>query len=439
MKLIKLSSFLIIDDSTVIQNALRALLSRIGVPTNNISCCPTAGAAVGNCKRQKFDVLFVDHNLGHGSTGLQMLEQLKLLRLITDNTLIYIVTGNEDPQIELAYSDYMPAKYIQKPIRPEEIIKVINHDLIKRQFSTGMIAAYTKDGLAGVKPLIFQAPNKVILKDSMLKLASRLIKVNRLQEALSVNKALLSIIKESIEADIQYAEILLAKKEYKQANQHIDGLLQKNKDNLQLIDLKAEVSFARDDIGIAARFWKRGFELSPYSYIRFCKLVWSLLAKGEKYDAFDLLTKYAYLLPNSAFDSAGKRAMAAWGDLYLASEDILQEWSPESAWQRVSAKLKGRLRGIPCIAAQRALSALFQLKINRYGEANRHISDIQINDIADYETAFIVYLVYCEMKLDDEKAQLEEKWLTKLQKGTSTLAQLQTMAFIKQQKSSSSF
>ena len=113
MKLIKLSSFLIIDDSTVIQNAIRALLSRIGVPTNNIVYCPTAGAAVGNCKQQKFDVLFVDHNLGHGSTGLQMLEQLRLLKLITDNTLVYIVTGNEDPQIELAYTDYTPEKYIQ--------------------------------------------------------------------------------------------------------------------------------------------------------------------------------------------------------------------------------------------------------------------------------------------------------------------------------------
>lgn len=439
MKLIKLSSFLIIDDSTVIQNALRALLSRIGVPTNNIACCPTAGAAVGNCKQQKFDVLFVDHNLGHGSTGLQMLEQLKLLRLISDTTLVYIVTGNEDPQIELAYSDYMPAKYIQKPIRPEEIIQVINHDLIKRQFSTSMIAAYTKEGLAGVKPLIFKAPNKVILKDSMLKLASRLIKVNRLQEALSVNKTLLSIIKESVEADIQYAEILLAQKEYDVVNQHLDGLLQKHKENLQIVDLKAKVAFEKDNIAIATRFWKKGFELSPYSYIRYSKLVWSLLAKGEKYDAFDLLTKYAYLLPNSAFDSAGKRAMAAWGDLYLASGDTLQDWSPESSWQRVSAKLKGRLRGIPCLAAQRALSALFQLKMNRYGEANRLISDIEISEISDYETAFIVYIVYCEMKLNEEKELLEEKWLTKLQKGTSTLAKLQTMAFIKQQSAPSSF
>ncbi|CED70999.1 putative response regulator [Aliivibrio wodanis] len=431
MKLIKLSSFLIIDDSSVIQNAIRALLSRIGVPINNIACCPTAGAAVGNCKRQKFDVLFVDHNLGHGSTGLQMLEQLKLLRLINDNTLIYIVTGNEDPQIELAYSDYSPTKYIQKPIRPEEIIKTINHDLIKRKFSMGMIASYTKSGLAGVKPLIFQSPSKMILKDAMLKLASRLIKVNRLDEAMSVNKALLSIIKASLEAEVQQVEIYVAKKEFDAANQLIDTLLQKDEQNLRLLDLKAETAFYRNNLSIAVRYWKKGFELAPFSYLRFSHLTWSLLAKGDRYDTFDLLTKYAYLLPHSAFDSAGKRAMVAWGDLFLASEEILQEWSPESAWQRASAKLKGRLRGIPCTSAQRALSALWQLKMNRYGEANRLISDIQLADITDYETAYIVYLVYCEMKLDDEKKIIEEKWLAKLQQGTSILAKLQSQAFEK--------
>lgn len=431
MKLIKLSSFLIIDDSSVIQNAIRALLSRIGVPINNIACCPTAGAAVGNCKRQKFDVLFVDHNLGHGSTGLQMLEQLKLLRLINDNTLIYIVTGNEDPQIELAYSDYSPTKYIQKPIRPEEIIKTINYDLIKRKFSMGMIASYTKSGLAGVKPLIFQSPSKMILKDAMLKLASRLIKVNRLDEAMSVNKALLSIIKASLEAEVQQVEIYVAKKEFDAANQLIDTLLQKDEQNLRLLDLKAETAFYRNNLSIAVRYWKKGFELAPFSYLRFSHLTWSLLAKGDRYDTFDLLTKYAYLLPHSAFDSAGKRAMVAWGDLFLASEEILQEWSPESAWQRASAKLKGRLRGIPCTSAQRALSALWQLKMNRYGEANRLISDIQLADITDYETAYIVYLVYCEMKLDDEKKIIEEKWLAKLQQGTSILAKLQSQAFEK--------
>lgn len=432
MKLIKLSSFLIIDDSTVIQNAIRALLSRIGVPTNNIVCCPTAGAAVGNCKQHKFDVLFVDHNLGHGSTGLQMLEQLRLLKLITDNTLVYIVTGNEDPQIELAYSDYAPEKYIQKPIRPEEIIKVINHDLIKRQFAMGMIAAYTKEGLSGVKPLIFKAPNKIILKDSMRKLTSRLIKVNRLSEALSVNKALLSIIKESIDVEIQQAEIYIAQNDFDSANQLVDSLLPKNEtSSLHLLDLKAQIAFKRDNLSIAIRYWKKGFELAPYSYLRFSHLTWALLAKGERYDAFDLLTKYAYLLPHSAFDSAGKRAMAAWGDLFLAPEEILQEWSPESSWQRVSAKLKGRLRGIPCTSAQRALSALWQLKMNRYGEANRLISDIQHADITDYETAYIVYLVYCEMKLDDEKEYIEAKWLARLQQGKSTLAKLQTLAFEK--------
>ncbi|MGF1900622.1 response regulator [Aliivibrio sifiae] len=432
MKLIKLSSFLIIDDSTVIQNAIRALLSRIGVPTNNIACCPTAGAAVGNCKQQKFDVLFVDHNLGHGSTGLQMLEQLRLLKLINDNTLVYIITGNEDPQIELAYSDYNPAKYIQKPIRPEEIITVINHDLIKRKFSMGMIAAYTKDGLAGVKPLIFKSPNKIILKDSMLKLAARLIRVNRLTEALSVNKALLSIIKESIEAELQQIEIYIAQEDFDTANQLTDLLLLKHEtSNLHLLDLKADIAFRRNNLPIATRYWKKGFELAPYSYLRFSYYTWSLIAKGDRYDAFDLLTKYAYLLPNSAFDSAGKRAMAAWGDLFLAPEEVLQEWSPESAWQRVSAKLKGRLRGIPCISAQRALSALFQLRMNRYGEANRLISDIQHADITDYETAYIVYLVYCEMKLDDEKEYIETKWLARLQQGKSTLAKLQTLAFEK--------
>ena len=432
MKLIKLSSFLIIDDSTVIQNAIRALLSRIGVPTNNVVCCPTAGAAVGNFKQHKFDVIFVDHNLGHGSTGLQMLEQLRLLKLINDNTLVYIVTGNEDPQIELAYSDYTPEKYIQKPIRPEEIIKVINHDLIKRQFAMAMISAYTKDGLSGVKPLIFKAPNKIILKDSMLKLTSRLIKVNRLTEALTVNKALLSIIKESVEVEIQQAEVYITQQNWDAANQVIDALLPKNEtSSLHLLDLKAQISFCRDNLSIAIRYWKKGFELAPYSYLRFSHLIWSLLAKGERYDAFDLLTKYAYLLPHSAFDSAGKRAMAAWGDLFLASEETLQDWTPESSWQRVSAKLKGRLRGIPCTSAQRALSALWQLKMNRYGEANRLISDIQLSDITDFETAYIVYLVYCEMRLDDEKEAIEATWLSKLQEGKTTLAKLQTLAFEK--------
>jgi tetratricopeptide (TPR) repeat protein len=334
--------------------------------------------------------------------------------------------------VRIIVSNYNSRTYnCSHTLHRENYLFVINSDLIKRQFAMAMIGAYTKQGLAGVKPLIFKSPNKIILQTAMLKLANRLIKVNRLSEALSVNKALISIVKESVEADIQRAEICIAQVDYNSANQLLDTLLQQNESHLKLLDLKAEIAFNTDNIALATRYWKKAFELAPYSYMRFSYLIWSLLAKGDRYDAFDLLTKYAYLLPHSAFDSAGRRALTAWADMHVAPEDILQEWSPESSWQRVSAKLKGRLRGIPSIAAQRALSALWQLKMNRYGEANRLISDIQLSDITDYETAYIVYLVYCEMKLDDEKKIIEDKWLAKLRQGKSILAKLQTLVFEK--------
>ena len=70
------SSFLIIDDSNIIQSATRALLMKLGVPMNNIISTANAKGAVQACSKRKFDIILIDHNLGTGSTGLQLLEYL---------------------------------------------------------------------------------------------------------------------------------------------------------------------------------------------------------------------------------------------------------------------------------------------------------------------------------------------------------------------------
>ncbi|MCG7495890.1 response regulator [Vibrio sp. Of7-15] len=430
MDIIKKSLYLIIDDSSVIQNAIRATLSRLGVPTNNITCCPTAGAAVGACKKQRFDVLFVDHNLGQGSTGLQMLEQLWQLKLVNDNTLVYIITGNETEAIALAYADYTPSFFMNKPIRPEEILRLVTQDLKKRLFATSMISAYTKNGLAGVKPLFFKAPNAEFLKEGMTKLGSRLILVKRYNEAKSVLNGLLSV-HEHLEARIKLIELDILQEKYSEALSATDILLKKNENNLRLYDIKAELCIYNDDLNTAIRMWKKCIDLSEFSNKRYQLLIWCYLASGSNYDAYDLLVKSASQLPNSIWDGGGKRALAVWGDLNLADEERLEEWRADSSWQRISAKVRGRIKGIPSLGAQRALTSLWYLKFNRYGDANRTISDMSNEYIKDIESAFLVCRVYRTMGLNEELETLKTLWEEQLESTPNLLTRLQLKALNK--------
>ncbi len=95
MEILAQSTYLIIDDSNIIQSATRALLMKLGVPMNNIISTASAKGAIAACNKQKFDILLIDHNLGTGSTGLHLLEFLRYKDILKQQTLVYIVTGND--------------------------------------------------------------------------------------------------------------------------------------------------------------------------------------------------------------------------------------------------------------------------------------------------------------------------------------------------------
>ena len=116
MDILARSRYLIIDDSSVIQSATRALLIKLGVPNNNVISASNAQNAIEACRAHRFDILLIDHDLGSGSNGLQLLEFLQQKELIKPQTLVFIVTGNDSQDIFFGYAHFEPDGYLIKPI-----------------------------------------------------------------------------------------------------------------------------------------------------------------------------------------------------------------------------------------------------------------------------------------------------------------------------------
>ncbi|MGR5061666.1 response regulator [Photobacterium sp. DNB22_13_2] len=397
MEIIAQSSYLIIDDSNIIQTTTRALLMKLGVPMNNIISTANAKGAVIACSKRKFDILLIDHNLGTGSTGLQLLEYLHHKKLISRRTLVFIVTGDDSQEVFFGYSQHEPDGYLIKPIRSGDIIKRVSAGLLKREYCDTLQQVYVNNGLPSVKPLFAKAPDTAALKSGILFVADLLTEQKQFDDAQAMLAGLLQV-HDVLQAKVKQAEIYVAQQQYKQALEQVNRLIKTNPFNVRLLKLKTTISILTEQWDEVEESIQRHIQLHSGNIEQTLTLIWVHLAHQELDKASPLLIKTAQLLPHSMWDNPGRRGMILLADLMALKKKNdssgLKNWRIDGAWSRLCKDPKSRLRGK---GAQKALLAIQAQLIEQTEKAQSILALIEDKEVIDTETAFLVCWAYSQL------------------------------------------
>lgn len=106
---------LVIDDAPIVLTSLRSMLLKLGFLEPNVVCSKSPRAAVFMAGRQKFDIFICDYNFGKGLNGKQIFEELKHYKLLKQEAVFILVTGESSSYVVHSILELKPDEYILKP------------------------------------------------------------------------------------------------------------------------------------------------------------------------------------------------------------------------------------------------------------------------------------------------------------------------------------
>jgi two-component system response regulator HydG len=121
-----MNKILVIDDDMVICNLLEKFLSKNGY---NVKTAFTSSAAFALIEQEKYDIVLSDFRL-ENTDGKQILKKVKEK---SPSTQVIIITGYSDVKIAVDVMKHGAFDYITKPFIPDEILRLLNKALAKKE------------------------------------------------------------------------------------------------------------------------------------------------------------------------------------------------------------------------------------------------------------------------------------------------------------------
>lgn len=126
-------TILIIEDYPIMRKAIKDMLYTLGAQT--IFEADNGYAAITALKKQKFDIILCDYNLGDGKNGQQVLEEARYKRYLSLSSIFIIVTAHQTASFVLNTIETKPDEYLAKPFNAQQLFRRLEKsDARKRYF-----------------------------------------------------------------------------------------------------------------------------------------------------------------------------------------------------------------------------------------------------------------------------------------------------------------
>lgn len=128
-------SVLVIDDMGTARKFAQNTLSRLNFNRGNVFLAKNSKEAMQLIHdRGGFDLILCDYNLGKDEiNGQQILENIKINKLISNESVFFMVTAESNLQMVSAALEHMPDHYISKPYQPKFLSDRIQDTLNKKK------------------------------------------------------------------------------------------------------------------------------------------------------------------------------------------------------------------------------------------------------------------------------------------------------------------
>ena len=105
--------FLVVDDFSDFRSSVTGMLRQMAV--QNVDTAANGDEALAQCRRNAYDIILHDYNLGAGKNGQQVLEELHHAKLISPHCIFVMVTAESSQAMVMAALECEPDAYLTKP------------------------------------------------------------------------------------------------------------------------------------------------------------------------------------------------------------------------------------------------------------------------------------------------------------------------------------
>ena len=232
--------FLLVDDFANYRAMLRSILQSCGA--QHISDVVNAEDALEVISKQKFDVILCDYNLGDGKNGQQLLEEVMFRKLVPYGTIYIMVTAENTQSMVMAAVEYQPDGYLNKPFPKELLIKRLELLVEKKSILKDIYRAYNKQNYTRAISLAdkkMSEHGKYTLDIGKLK-GEIALAARELDIAEQVYDQALSF-RDFQWAKVGKAKVLIHRKEYEEAQDLLEDVIEENKHYIEAYDLLAGI------------------------------------------------------------------------------------------------------------------------------------------------------------------------------------------------------
>lgn len=258
MNFFKAKTVLLIDDCQMILNATRTMLVKNGCANDNIYLAKDAKTALSACAIRSYDFIICDYNLGRGSDGLQLIEQMHSKHLIPEQTVLFVVTGEMSKSVFYGFAEYEPDGYLIKPINIGAITnrliscyrqKSIIYNIKKSYRTNGAKAALALcDKYDEVTSISFVRAD-IYLGEGRGDLAQKIY---------------VKLIKNQVnEARIKLGQLLIEQKKFELAVKLVDAVVTDKKLRFSSLQIQALCYLQQGQVSKAAESFKEISDISP--------------------------------------------------------------------------------------------------------------------------------------------------------------------------------
>ena len=255
---------LIVDDSPMYRTAAKGMLQKLGYKGDLLHFAQDAKEAIKQCTTNDYELVFFDYNLGEHANGFQLIDELKTKKLLAEDCVNIIVTGDATPEVVRGFMELEPDGYLLKPLNYTTLKERLPSFIRKKRELAPVLRLLgknkTKEAIALIDETFYHEED-ILVRSQILK-AEALIELNQPSEARNV----LINLKETCEnskVSLLLARLALKQRQYKQGLFILEPLFKDPFHSAAANRLAAEFSIYNADVAKAVDYIEASIETSP--------------------------------------------------------------------------------------------------------------------------------------------------------------------------------
>jgi CheY-like chemotaxis protein/cytochrome c-type biogenesis protein CcmH/NrfG len=140
--------FLVVDDFSDFRTSVKSMLRDMRATDVDTADC--GEDTLKCCRKNRYDIILHDYNLGAGKNGQQVLEELLAGKLISHQCIFVMVTAESAQAMVLSALEYEPDAYLTKPFNKASLIQRLDKLVERKTALKPILLALDKQDYAGV-------------------------------------------------------------------------------------------------------------------------------------------------------------------------------------------------------------------------------------------------------------------------------------------------